>query len=125
MSFAVVLEGMSIVAYVIILGGGKRLRENGWRVLSLLIILSAIVQAAGMSIVVGLASNKGNRWTIEYCTDGSGFFPGISLRQRRPVLRWLASGPVLDLLHCQLVLQFDLRGRDRYCGSNLAVGGWL
>lgn len=52
MSFAVVLEGMSVVAYVIILGGGKRLRENGWRVLSLLIILSAIVQAAGMSIVV-------------------------------------------------------------------------
>lgn len=52
MSFAVVLEGMSIVAYIIILGGGKRLRENGWRVLSLLIILSAIVQAAGMSIVV-------------------------------------------------------------------------
>jgi hypothetical protein len=53
MSFAVVLEGMSVVAYLIILGGGKRLRENGWRVLSLLIILSAIVQAAGMSIVVG------------------------------------------------------------------------
>ena len=53
MSFAVVLEGMSIVAYLIILGGGKRLRENGWRVLSLLIILSAVVQAAGMSIVVG------------------------------------------------------------------------
>lgn len=53
MSFTVVLEGMSIVTYLIILGGGKRLRENGWRVLSLLIILSAIVQAAGMSIVVG------------------------------------------------------------------------
>jgi hypothetical protein len=65
MSFTVVLEGMSIVAYVIILGGGKRLRENGWRVLSLLIILSAIVQAAGMSIVVGLPSNKGNNQTIE------------------------------------------------------------
>jgi hypothetical protein len=65
MSFAVVLEGMSIVAYIIILGGGKRLRENGWRVLSLLIILSAIVQAAGMSIVVCPVKphtvNRGNR----------------------------------------------------------------
>lgn len=55
MSFAVVLEGMSIVAYIIVLGGGKRLRENGWRILSLLIILSAVVQAAGMSLVVSSA----------------------------------------------------------------------
>lgn len=66
MSFAVVLEGMSIVAYIIILGGGKRLRENGWRVLSLLIILSAIVQAAGMSIVVcplsRTPSMEGSAW---------------------------------------------------------------
>lgn len=53
MSFAVVLEGMSIVAYLIILSGGKRLRESGWKVLSLLIVLSAVVQAASMSIVVG------------------------------------------------------------------------
>lgn len=53
MSFAVVLEGMSIVAYLIILSGGKRLRENGWRLLSILIILSAVLQAASMSIVVG------------------------------------------------------------------------
>lgn len=62
MSFAVVLEGMSIVAYIIILGGGKRLRENGWRVLSLLIILSAIVQAAGMSIVVCPTSPAHRQW---------------------------------------------------------------
>jgi hypothetical protein len=53
MSFAVVLEGMALVAYVIVLSGGKRLRESGWKILSLLIILSAIVQAASMSIVVG------------------------------------------------------------------------
>jgi hypothetical protein len=52
MSFAVVLEGMSVVAYLIVLSGGKRLRESGWKVLSLLIVLSAIVQAASMSIVV-------------------------------------------------------------------------
>lgn len=57
MSFAVVLEGMSIVAYLIILSGGKRLRENGWRILSLLIIISAIIQAASMSIVVSRAES--------------------------------------------------------------------
>lgn len=52
MSFAVVLEGLGLVAYVIILSGGKQLRESGWGVLSLIIFLSALVQAAGMAIVV-------------------------------------------------------------------------
>lgn len=52
MSFAVVLEGMSIVAYLVILSGGKRLRENGWGALSLLVLTSVVVQAASMSIVV-------------------------------------------------------------------------
>ena len=52
MSFAVVLEGMSVVSYLIILSGGKRLRESGWRVLSLLVVLSAVVQAGSVSIVV-------------------------------------------------------------------------
>ncbi|KAB8074365.1 hypothetical protein BDV29DRAFT_124142 [Aspergillus leporis] len=75
MSFAVVLEGMSIVAYLIILSGGKRLRESGWKVLSLLIILSAIVQASSMSIVAYLFDNEerffigwklGESWI--YCT---------------------------------------------------------
>jgi len=53
MSFAVVLQGMSIVTYLVILMGGKRLRENGWRLLSLLIMLSVFLQAASMSVVVG------------------------------------------------------------------------
>ena len=57
MSFAIVLEGMSIVAYVIVLAGGKQLRESGWKVLSLLMVLSALVQAASMSIVVGILSS--------------------------------------------------------------------
>lgn len=87
MSFTVVLEGMSIVTYLIILGGGKRLRENGWRVLSLLIILSAIVQAAGMSIVVGsplTLKEKGSMEgpAIRILKCGSFFFlAGVSVRQ--------------------------------------------
>ncbi|PWY96520.1 hypothetical protein BO94DRAFT_580359 [Aspergillus sclerotioniger CBS 115572] len=58
MSFAVVLEGMSVVAYLIVLSGGKRLRESGWKILSLLIILSAVVQAASMSLVAYLFDNE-------------------------------------------------------------------
>jgi hypothetical protein len=60
MSFAVVLQGMSVVAYLIVLSGGKRLRESGWKVLSLLIILSALVQAASMSVVVSLSQHFGS-----------------------------------------------------------------
>jgi len=52
MSFVIVLQGISVVTYLVILSGGKRLRENGWGFLSMMIGLSAIVQAAGMSIVV-------------------------------------------------------------------------
>ncbi|KAF3386589.1 hypothetical protein F1880_000332 [Penicillium rolfsii] len=77
MSFAVVLEGMSIVAYVIILGGGKRLRENGWRVLSLLIILSAVVQAAGMSLVAYLFDNE-DRFFVGWRLDQSWVFCTVS-----------------------------------------------
>ncbi|KAB8233058.1 hypothetical protein ETB97_008853 [Aspergillus alliaceus] len=75
MSFAVVLEGMSIVAYLIILSGGKRLRESGWKVLSLLIILSVAVQASSMSIVAYLFDHEGRfftGWALDeswiYCT---------------------------------------------------------
>lgn len=52
MSFAVVLQGMSVVAYLTILSGSKKMREEGWKTLSGLIILSAGIQAASMAIVV-------------------------------------------------------------------------
>lgn len=54
MSFAVVIEGISVVSYLIILSGGKRLRESGWRALSLMIVLEAVVQAISVSIVVSI-----------------------------------------------------------------------
>jgi hypothetical protein len=59
MSFAIVLQGISVVTYLVILSGGKRLRENGWGVLSLMVGLSAIVQAAGMSIIVSVCCMLG------------------------------------------------------------------
>jgi hypothetical protein len=62
MSFAVVLEGMCLVAYFVILAGGKQLRETGWSILSLLIVIAAIVQCASMSLVVSQeCSSKGVR----------------------------------------------------------------
>lgn len=52
MSFAAVLELATIVAYVIIIGGGKQKRETGWKVLGFMLMLVGIVQCAGMAIVV-------------------------------------------------------------------------
>ncbi len=52
MSFAVVLEGMTLIAYVVILAGGKQKRESGWGVLSGLHVLCAALQCAGMAIIV-------------------------------------------------------------------------
>jgi hypothetical protein len=52
MSFAAVLELATIVAYMVVIGGGKQKRETGWKVLCFMLVLVGVVQCAGMSIVV-------------------------------------------------------------------------
>jgi hypothetical protein len=52
MSFAAVLELVTLVAYVVIILGGKQKRETGWKVLCFILVLVGAVQAASMSIVV-------------------------------------------------------------------------
>ena len=52
MSFAVVLEGMTIAAFSILLVGGKQKREQGWGALTILVTLAAVVQAIGMALMV-------------------------------------------------------------------------
>jgi formate hydrogenlyase subunit 3/multisubunit Na+/H+ antiporter MnhD subunit len=53
MSFAVVLEGMTLAAFAVLLVGGKQKREQGWGVLTILVALAAFVQAIGMALMVG------------------------------------------------------------------------
>ena len=53
MSFAVVLEGMTLIAYLVIMLGGKQKREQGWKVLSGCLVAVGGVQAVGMGIIVG------------------------------------------------------------------------
>ncbi|KAL2868556.1 uncharacterized protein BJX67DRAFT_349791 [Aspergillus lucknowensis] len=77
MSFAVVLEGMAVVAYMIILSGGKQLRESGWKVLSTLILLSAAIQAASMSIVAYLFDNE-DRFFVGWRLDESWIYCTVS-----------------------------------------------
>lgn len=52
MSFGVVLEGMTIAAFLILLVGGKQKREQGWGVMATLAGIAAVVQALGMALIV-------------------------------------------------------------------------
>lgn len=52
MSVAVVLEAMTIVAYIVIVSSGKQRREAGWKVLAGLHIVCAAFLCAAMSIIV-------------------------------------------------------------------------
>ncbi|KAI9892778.1 MAG: hypothetical protein M1814_001198 [Vezdaea aestivalis] len=54
MSFSIVLEGLTAVAFIVIFGGGKQRRENSWKILCFLLILVATAECAGMSIVAYL-----------------------------------------------------------------------
>ncbi|KAI9849900.1 MAG: hypothetical protein M1837_000114 [Sclerophora amabilis] len=67
MSFAVVLEGMTFVAYITVLGGGRQKRETGWKVLGFLLLLTAVVQCAGMAIVAYLYEDdvRFSGWSLD------------------------------------------------------------
>jgi formate hydrogenlyase subunit 3/multisubunit Na+/H+ antiporter MnhD subunit len=52
MSLGVVIEGMTIAAFLILLFGGKQRREQGWAVLSIMVAIAAVVQAGSMSLTV-------------------------------------------------------------------------
>ena len=54
MSFAIVLQGMTLITYLIILGGGKQKRETGWKILTLFLMMIGLVQCAAMGLVVSL-----------------------------------------------------------------------
>ena len=58
MSFAVVIEGMTLIAYLIILAGGKQKRETGWKILAGLHVIVGALQVAAMAIIVSLTSGK-------------------------------------------------------------------
>ncbi|KAH6722224.1 hypothetical protein DL95DRAFT_352035 [Leptodontidium sp. 2 PMI_412] len=70
MSFAAVLELATIVAFVIIIGGGKQKRETGWKVLGFMLMLVGIVQCAGMAIVAYLFDND-DRFFVGWKLDKS------------------------------------------------------
>jgi hypothetical protein len=58
MSFAAMLELATLVAYVVVILGGKQKREGGWKVLASMLLLVGVVQCASMAIVVGYAFSR-------------------------------------------------------------------
>lgn len=52
MSFAVVMEGMTLIAFLVVIVGGKQKRDSGWRIVSGLLLLVALIQCTAMALVV-------------------------------------------------------------------------
>ena len=57
MSFAVVIEGMTLIAYIVAMVGGKQKREKGWPIVSGLLLLVGLVQCASMALIVSITKH--------------------------------------------------------------------
>jgi hypothetical protein len=64
MNFSIIFEVAVLVAYLVILVGGRGTREVGWKILSPLLLVVAAAQLGAMTLVVGLIGGKGDvvRW---------------------------------------------------------------
>lgn len=74
-SFAVVMEGVTLIAFLVVIAGGRQKREQGWKVLTGLLLLVGMVQCAGMALIVSTSAVIG-------VVDGANLVAGLSLRQR-------------------------------------------
>jgi len=54
MSFAVIIELATVVAFIVIILGGRQTREYGWKIVCSLLAVSVLAQAASMSLVAYL-----------------------------------------------------------------------
>jgi len=70
MSFAAVFELVTILAYCVVILGGKQKRETGWKVLGFMLMLVGIVQCASMAIVAYLFDND-DRFFVGWKLDKS------------------------------------------------------
>ena len=84
MSLAVVIEGMALIAYMVILAGGVQKRASGWRILCGLLLLVAAVELTGMSLMVSgmIPSTVPSKIMVEE-NESSQLTPwvGLSVRQ--------------------------------------------
>ena len=97
MSFAIVIEGMNLIVYIIILAGGKQKRESGWKFLAGLHMIVAALQVAAMAIIVSLIFWQIGLNSILRCVGAYDLLStGIPLRKRRSLLSRLGTGFFVD-----------------------------
>lgn len=77
MSFAAVLELVTLVAYVVVIVGGKQKRENGWKVLAFLCGLVGLFLCASVAIVGYLFDND-DRFFVGWRLDNSFTITAVS-----------------------------------------------
>lgn len=54
MSFAVVMEGMTFAAFVVLVSSGQQKRQAGWKIMSAMVLFAGLIQCASMSLIVGI-----------------------------------------------------------------------
>lgn len=52
MSFAVVMEGMTLIAFAVMISGGKQMRESGWKIMTGCLVIVGLIQCTAMALVV-------------------------------------------------------------------------
>ena len=52
MSFTAVIELATVIAYSVVIAGGRAKRETGWKIVAFLLMLVGVLQCACMSLVV-------------------------------------------------------------------------
>lgn len=78
LNLGAVLELATIIGFLVIMIGGKQSRESGWRILSFSLVMVAVVQCAGMSIVAYLYDNDSERFFSGWTLDTSFYLCTIS-----------------------------------------------
>jgi len=58
MSFTAAIELATLIAYAVVIAGGRAKRETGWKILAFLLMLVGSLQCACMSLVVSLVLSK-------------------------------------------------------------------
>ncbi|KAF2091565.1 hypothetical protein K490DRAFT_31548 [Saccharata proteae CBS 121410] len=71
MSFAVIIEAAALIAYAVIILGGKQKRDKGWKIVCGLLGLAGAVQCASMAIVAFLYDHDERFFPPGWALDNS------------------------------------------------------
>jgi hypothetical protein len=89
------VELCTLVSFIVIIGGGVQRRVAGWQVAVGALMFSALVQCAGMAIVVrSHLLEPGSSTAKKILTP-----PGLPLQQQPPLLRRLGARHLLSPRH--------------------------